>query len=467
MKRKTLTTAALLIAAMALPTMAQDNDAPAVHVERRVVIVQTNDGDAADAQEQQVVIVQRGEGDTVEGDMTAVVRVVGQAGVDGADGADAIRDEVIRTIMMDEDGNVIEVEGDFTGEWIQGEPMLVELDEMGLPGAMFLQGGQGDEDIQVFLRRLGHPDVLSHGPVNPPMVEATYLGINCEPLDFDAAALLLVDEGTGLDVTFVAQDSPAAAAGIEIGDVLLAMDNQILINAEQFAVLIRTHDAGQTVTLLTVRDGEEFELETELGTNTVPQLGPGGHNLNQFWNVERGQNHQLHFAPDDIPGVLDVAEGKVEMLQALLLEQMQNMPDPAMLEQQAQLMQEQMLIHEESLRALMVQLHGHHGQLDQLHEIEMKMDADHDTAASLSWSDGEHSISISGDNEGNQTLNVTDADGNEIYDGPMPEGDAFDALPEEVKPKVEELLDMAGITVDLAPAQPEQPDAPDAQGADF
>lgn len=465
MTRKYLTTSSLLAAALALPVFAQDADAPAPaeRTEHNVVVVQNAQG------ERHVVVVQ---GDAVQGqdNVTLEVEVHQEGGVDGADGGDV----TTRIVMMDEDGNIIQLEDGALIEWVQGDNLNVELAELGVPGATLREGEDGK--IQVFLRQIGQPDVVDWAPVNPPMVEATYLGLNCEPLDFDTAALLLVDEGTGLNVTYVAEDSPAAAAGLEVGDTLLEMGDQILVNPEQLAVLIRTHDAGDTVSLLVVRDGEEFELTAELGTNTVPQLGPGGRNLNQFWNVQRhGNAGDMRFVPEvqgrwiaelaqvnpDMEGVQE----QIEMIQLMLAEQMQEMHGIELLREHTQQMREQMRGHEEAIRLMLEQIHGEMGDLDQLHDMDLHFD--HDAAMNIVWNDGEHTITIHRDGEGEQTLNIVDAEGNEVYDGIMPEGDALDELPEEVREKLLEMQDVGELELEWAPEAPEAPVAPEAPEADF
>jgi len=451
--KRTLTTATLLAAAMTLPTFAQDQAAP-VQAEHEVVVVQNNNGEARSIQ---VEVVQEG----------------------GAEG----QVPRARVIMMDQDGNVIELDGDEAMQWVEGENNIhIEMQELGVPGVEFIEGEDGER--RVFLRQLGQPDVVQAAPVNPPMVEATYLGLNCEPLDFDTAALLLVEEGTGLDVTFVAPDSPAAAAGLQVGDTLLKLGDQVLINPEQLAVLIRTHDAGDEVTLHLVRGNEELELTAELGTNTVPQLGPGGRNLSQFWNVERhgnaGQPGQFRVLPEGLHGHIaqinpngDDIEVQIEMIQQLLAEQLQDMPDIEGLHRQAAQMREQMRMHEIELMRMFEELDIDPAEFGHGQNLDMEFNGE--AAMQIVWNDGEHTIEISGDGEGNQTLNVKDAEGNELYDGPMPEGDAIDELPEGVGDKVREMTEGQHFEFDIeiAPEAPEAPAAPqapaegDAPTADF
>ncbi len=92
-----------------------------------------------------------------------------------------------------------------------------------------------------------------------------YVGISAAPLSADKAALVSVPEGTGLLVEFVAEDGPAAAAGVKKSDVLTKLDDQILINPEQFRVLVRNHKKGDKIKLEILRAGAKQEVEVTAG----------------------------------------------------------------------------------------------------------------------------------------------------------------------------------------------------------
>lgn len=75
---------------------------------------------------------------------------------------------------------------------------------------------------------------------------------------------LKVSDGVGLIVEFVQPKSPAAEAGIKPYDLLLKLDDQWLVNTEQFAVLIRMHHAGDEVKLSLLREGKEHTVTARL-----------------------------------------------------------------------------------------------------------------------------------------------------------------------------------------------------------
>ena len=68
----------------------------------------------------------------------------------------------------------------------------------------------------------------------------------------------------------VLRGSPAEAAGIERGDILHKLDDQLLVNDPQFRVLLRLHKPGDEIHLVAVRDGRSRPLAVRLGEKEVP-----------------------------------------------------------------------------------------------------------------------------------------------------------------------------------------------------
>ncbi len=108
------------------------------------------------------------------------------------------------------------------------------------------------------------------------MVQGPFLGIGCEPVSPEVAAHLPLPAGVGLRVHYVAPESPAAAAGLMENDVLSMLEDQQLVNAEQFAVLIRLIEPGETATLQVTRRGANLPIEVTPEMREVPELQPGG-----------------------------------------------------------------------------------------------------------------------------------------------------------------------------------------------
>jgi putative serine protease PepD len=60
---------------------------------------------------------------------------------------------------------------------------------------------------------------------------------------------------------------PAADAGLEAGDVILALDGKTVQGSSELIVAIRSKQPGDTVTLTVRRDGSEHQVEVTLGAH--------------------------------------------------------------------------------------------------------------------------------------------------------------------------------------------------------
>lgn len=105
---------------------------------------------------------------------------------------------------------------------------------------------------------------------------AAFFGVSTEPISTQTAAQLPITSGTGLIVTNVVEGSPAAAAGLQPLDVLARLDDQMLVNGEQLAVLLRSHKPGEEVGITYLRGGKETTAKVKLDSRRLPKLGPGG-----------------------------------------------------------------------------------------------------------------------------------------------------------------------------------------------
>ena len=71
-------------------------------------------------------------------------------------------------------------------------------------------------------------------------------------------------EGPGVKVAQVTPGSPAAAAGIREGDVLLAIDAQRLQGLADLSAALKAHQPGDTVKVTLQRAGQELQLTATL-----------------------------------------------------------------------------------------------------------------------------------------------------------------------------------------------------------
>ncbi|MCX7818090.1 MAG: PDZ domain-containing protein [Kiritimatiellae bacterium] len=103
--------------------------------------------------------------------------------------------------------------------------------------------------------------------------EVAYLGVATEPVSPAIGRHLGFGEGVGVEVVHV--DREGAVRGIlEEGDILVQFNDQILVNHEQLAVLVRRQKPGDTVKLTYWREGQRRTAEVKLGKVDEERLAP-------------------------------------------------------------------------------------------------------------------------------------------------------------------------------------------------
>ena len=91
-----------------------------------------------------------------------------------------------------------------------------------------------------------------------------YLGLHTEPLSRGASHQLDFPAGIYLEVIHVGEGSPAEKAGVQIFDILQKMDDQILVNPEQFKQLVWLRKPGDMISLEVIRKRSPLLLTATL-----------------------------------------------------------------------------------------------------------------------------------------------------------------------------------------------------------
>jgi Do/DeqQ family serine protease len=99
------------------------------------------------------------------------------------------------------------------------------------------------------------------------------LGVVVQPVTNDIAASLNLSNARGVIVSQVQPDSAAERAGLKRGDVILALNGNVVSDPNSFRNEIAATPPGRTVTLRIWRDGSEEELRPTLG-EFVPEERP-------------------------------------------------------------------------------------------------------------------------------------------------------------------------------------------------
>jgi len=106
---------------------------------------------------------------------------------------------------------------------------------------------------------------------------SSFLGVGVTDIDGERAKALKLKEEHGAEVTSVDVDSPAAKAGVKVGDVVLEYNGQRVEGSEQLVRFVRETPVGRQVKLLISRNG---------ATQTVMATTASKAANNFVWNSE-------------------------------------------------------------------------------------------------------------------------------------------------------------------------------------
>jgi serine protease Do len=136
------------------------------------------------------------------------------------------------------------------------------------------------------------PSVYIHGPAS------SFLGVGVAEIDAERVKALNLKEERGVEVKSVDDDSPAAKAGVKVGDVILEYNGQRVEGDEQFVRLVQETPVGRQAKLLISRAATTQTLTATIGVRSGNSF---------FWNgdgyVKDLQSHmrQMEIHMPDTP----------------------------------------------------------------------------------------------------------------------------------------------------------------------
>ena len=173
-----------------------------------------------------------------------------------------------KAIIVDSDGNVREIE--LGPDAIVGEGAII--------------GGPG------------FSGVIESGVLKVPVQLGEYMiGVGINDASPALRSQLSLDEGTGVVVSYVGDDSPAAKAGIEMFDVIVSAGDRVIHNLSELIDVVNANgEKEQAIALTLIRKGEKKTIEVtpvkrpagEIqdatiggfpGFEAIPQAGFGKH----------------------------------------------------------------------------------------------------------------------------------------------------------------------------------------------
>ncbi|MEY2578332.1 MAG: serine protease Do, partial [Verrucomicrobiota bacterium] len=122
-----------------------------------------------------------------------------------------------------------------------------------------------------------------------PKVPVTFLGVETSSVPRVVSEQLGLAKGFGLVVDYVVPDGPAAAAGVQQNDIIKMFNDQILMDPDQLAKLVRSYSEGTNVTLTILRKNAETKVTVKLGKKEVRQRD---HDYGMFNNEEFDEKMQ-------------------------------------------------------------------------------------------------------------------------------------------------------------------------------
>ena len=103
-----------------------------------------------------------------------------------------------------------------------------------------------------------------------PLMGGGFLGVGLTEMTPELRGHFGVPEDSGVLISKVVAGSPAAAAGLAVGDIVTRVDGEEVASGHQLAHAIRSKEAGETATLEVWRNGEVRTLTAVVEAHEVP-----------------------------------------------------------------------------------------------------------------------------------------------------------------------------------------------------
>lgn len=149
-----------------------------------------------------------------------------------------------------------------------------------------------------------------------PSMSRTFLGVQLVSLSPELCEHFGVPMRRAVMVSSVTEDSPATAAGLRVGDVILRIDGEPAGTAAHLAQSVAAREPGETVTLEVRRDGETLVREAILGQRDRAQIDVGP--LLWHWEGKAGDSPPfslMHGAEGEIELEVETLDSAMEHLQ--------------------------------------------------------------------------------------------------------------------------------------------------------
>ena len=98
----------------------------------------------------------------------------------------------------------------------------------------------------------------------------SYLGVGAVEIDPERAKALKLRENRGVELTCIEDGSPAAEAGLRVGDIVLRYGGDRIEDMERLSRLVRKTPVGRRVKLVISRGGATMTVSAVIGSRAAP-----------------------------------------------------------------------------------------------------------------------------------------------------------------------------------------------------
>ena len=102
-------------------------------------------------------------------------------------------------------------------------------------------------------------------------VTHAYIGGSFQTVTANNARSNSLSVNQGAYVAKLADDGPAAQAGIQKGDVITALDDEEITSSDALVLAVRSHSVGDTVTVTLMRGSKQMQVQVTLGSDEALQ----------------------------------------------------------------------------------------------------------------------------------------------------------------------------------------------------
>lgn len=130
-------------------------------------------------------------------------------------------------------------------------------------------------------------DIMTNGYVT----DKAYMGIVPNTLTAQMAMQYRYDISEGVFISYVEENSPASEAGLQMGDVITAIDGKSIASYEELVAAKKGYSAGDTSTLTIYRAGKTMEVQLTWGAQPEDTTASNDTNTNTDANDNSGDQY--------------------------------------------------------------------------------------------------------------------------------------------------------------------------------